>query len=286
MLPRRDGRMFKPQLLPACTKRAVLGGVLRCRRRFLSPMSSGVTLATERNEIQLGIFARLATKFLMVNLQVRHLAARLTPPPEPDRFTVEQTEDECAWICELPSGAVAFVGPAELTVPVPGTLIKHAEVAIPDFDCELDLSDPGESRWYAQLMNLLPYNLTKCLNHSLTSGVPLSVRQVRGAIIAEGWASVPAKLHDYSLVSVELFLWDVRDNDFQFNFRARVNRSLMRVYEQRQRERRERMRSTERSGIFGPARGQVGTQKGVSPKEAINLREARGDDDRELHKPN
>jgi hypothetical protein len=43
-------------------------------------MSSGVTLATERDEVQLGIFARMAAKFLMVNLQVRHRAARLTPP--------------------------------------------------------------------------------------------------------------------------------------------------------------------------------------------------------------
>lgn len=77
--------------------------------------------------------------------------------PEPDRLTVEQTDDECAWIYELPSGA-AFVGPAELTVRVPGTLIEHAQVAIPDFDCELELSDPGESLWYAQLMKLLPYN--------------------------------------------------------------------------------------------------------------------------------
>jgi hypothetical protein len=43
-------------------------------------MNAGVTLGTERDEIQLGIFARVAAKFLMVNLQVRHRAARLTPP--------------------------------------------------------------------------------------------------------------------------------------------------------------------------------------------------------------
>jgi hypothetical protein len=43
-------------------------------------MSAGVTLGTERDEIQLGIFARKAAKLLMVNLQIRHRAARLTPP--------------------------------------------------------------------------------------------------------------------------------------------------------------------------------------------------------------
>jgi len=47
---------------------------------FSRPMSPGVTLATERDEIQLGIFARLAAKFLMVNLQVRHGAAELAAP--------------------------------------------------------------------------------------------------------------------------------------------------------------------------------------------------------------
>jgi hypothetical protein len=47
---------------------------------FPSPVSAGVTLGTERDEIQLGIFARMAAQFLMVNLQVRHRAAGLTPP--------------------------------------------------------------------------------------------------------------------------------------------------------------------------------------------------------------
>ena len=196
------------------------------------------------------------------------------------------TEDECAWIYELPSGLVAFVAPAKLTVPVPGTLIKHAEVAIPDFDCQLDLSDPWESQWYEQLMNQLPYNLTECLNHWLISGVPLSVRQERGAIIAAGWASVPAKLHDYAPVSAELVLRDARDNDFQFNFRARVNRDLMWQYKRQQLEHRERMRPTERTGIFGPKTGQVGSQQSVSSKEAINRPNASGEDDRELRKPN
>ncbi len=42
---------------------------------FPSPMSAGVTHGTECDEIQLGIFARTAAKFLMVNLQVLHRAA-------------------------------------------------------------------------------------------------------------------------------------------------------------------------------------------------------------------
>ena len=206
--------------------------------------------------------------------------------PEPDLFTVEQAGDESAWIYELPSGGVAFVAPVKLTVRVPGTLITNVEVAIPDFDGVLDLSDPVESLWYAKLMDRLPYNLTECLNEWLTSEGPLSVRQVRGAIIAEGWAPVPPKLHDDALVSVELFLWDARHNKFQFDFRARVNRSLMRQYERRQLERRERMGSTKGGGLYGPSRAHLGDQKSASPEEAINLRDPSSEGDRELHRPN
>ena len=50
-----------------------------------------MTLGTERDEIQLGIFARMAAKFLMVNLQVRHRAARLTPPAIAPQHLLPQT---------------------------------------------------------------------------------------------------------------------------------------------------------------------------------------------------
>jgi hypothetical protein len=62
-----------------------------CVVAFSSPMSSGVTLATERDEIQIGIFARMAAKFLMVNFQVRHCAARLTPPAIAPQHLVPQS---------------------------------------------------------------------------------------------------------------------------------------------------------------------------------------------------
>jgi hypothetical protein len=46
-------------------------------------MNAFVTQGAQSDEIELRIFARMAAKFLMVNLQVRHRAARLTPPAVP-----------------------------------------------------------------------------------------------------------------------------------------------------------------------------------------------------------
>jgi hypothetical protein len=43
-------------------------------------MSSGVTLVTERDQVLLGVVARMAAKLFVANLQVRHRAAGLTPP--------------------------------------------------------------------------------------------------------------------------------------------------------------------------------------------------------------
>ena len=120
---------------------------------------------------------------------------------------------------------------------------------------------------------------------NLTPEVPLRQRQVQGVIVAEGWTSVPPECHDESLVTVELLLRDERRNELCFEFGVRVDRSVKRKYERRQRERHERMRSTKGGGRYGPAGGQFGDQKSVSPEEAINLRDPSGEGDRELHKP-
>jgi hypothetical protein len=207
------------------------------------------------------------------------------PSPEPDRFTLEQIEDYSAWICVLPSGMVAIVALAKVTVRISGVLITDVAMRIPDIDCQLDLSDPMESKYYPDLIDLLPYNRTVVLNDWLTSGVPLRCCQVQGAIIAEGWTSVPPTWHDETLVAVELLLRDKERKEFHFDFRARVNRSLQRKYERRQQERREVLRSTKREGLYGARRGQPGDQETVSPEEAINLRHASHERDAELQKP-
>jgi hypothetical protein len=208
------------------------------------------------------------------------------PSLEPDRFTLEQIEHEFARIYELPSGAVAVVAPAKLTVRISGLLFTDHELRLPWDDFPLELSDPEENSYYQELITWLPhYSPPTILNRLLTPEVPLRQRQVQGVIVAEGWTSVPPECHDESLVTVELLLRDERRNEFCFEFGVRVDRSVKRKYEARQRERHERMRSTKRGGLYGPARGQLGDQKSVSPEEAINLRDASGEGDRDLHKP-
>jgi hypothetical protein len=208
------------------------------------------------------------------------------PSPEVDRFTLKQIEHGFARIYELPSGAVAVVAPAKLTVRISGLLFTDHELRLPWDDFPLQLSDPEENPDYQQLITWLPhYSPPKILNRLLTPEVPLRPSQVQGVIFAEGWTDVPPECHDESLVTVELLLRDERRNEFCFEFGVRMDRSVKREYERRQRERHERTRSTRGGGLYGPAGGQLGDQKSVSQEEAINLRDASGEGDRELHKP-
>jgi len=209
------------------------------------------------------------------------------PSPELDRFVLEQISHEFARIYELPSGAVAVVAPAKLTVRISGLLFTDHALMLPWGEFPLELSNLEESPYCQELITWSPdYSPPRILNSLLTPEVPLRPCQVKGVIVAEGWTSVPPKCHDESLVTVELLLRDEQRNEFQFDFRARVNRSLMRQYERRQLERRERMGSTKGGGLYGPSRAHLGDQKSVSPEEAINLPDASSEGDRELHRPN
>ena len=207
------------------------------------------------------------------------------PSPEPDRLTLEQIEDEFAYIYELPSGMVAIVVPVKLVVRISGVVITDVAMRIPDINCQLDLSDPTESKCYQDLVDLLPYNRTVVLNDCLTSEVPLRRRQVQGVIIAEDWASLPRTWHDETPVAVELFLRDERRNEFQSVFRARVNRSLLRKYERRQQERREGMRSTKRVGLYANEEEQAGVPETVSPERSHQSSARSPKQGAELQKP-
>ncbi len=208
------------------------------------------------------------------------------PSPEPARLALEQTDQHSARIYELPSGMVAVVVPARIQVLVSGIFFTDVALFLPRFDCPLELSDPAENAYYRDLIDWLPYNTpTKLLNNLLTSEIPLRPCQPQGVIVADGRTFVPPEYPDELPVTMELLLKDERRNPLCFELEVRLDRILKRKYEQ-QLERRRPMRPTERTGLFGPARGQVGDQKSVSPKEAINVRQASGEDDRELHKPN
>src|ERR1035437_3403751 len=86
------------------------------------------------------------------------------------------------------------------------------------------------------------------------------------------YSSFPSQYHDESPVTVELLLRDERRKELSFDFGVRVDRSLKREYERRQRERREFARSTKGGGLFAPNRGQPGDQKSVSPEKPSSSR--------------
>jgi hypothetical protein len=130
-------------------------------------------------------------------------------------------------IYELPSGMVAVVVPAKITVLVSGILIIDVAITIPRIDCPLELSDPTENKYYPDLIGQLPYTRPKLLNGWLTSEVPLRPRQEKGVIVAEGWTSAPTGLRDETLEKVELSLRDERSNELCFDFQVRVGCSLM-----------------------------------------------------------
>lgn len=200
--------------------------------------------------------------------------------PEPDRLTLEQIEHDFAKIYDLPSGEVAVVVPAKITVLTSGILITHVEMTIPWDDYPLELSDPEESSYYQDLTAGLPQFPPTVLNRLLTSEVPLRPRQAEGVIFANGWTSFPPEYHDEMLVKVKLLFGDEKRNEICVEFGVRVDRSLKRKHERRQRERRERTPLTRPGGLFEG--GQLEDQEGVSREEAVNPRDASGEQDAEL----
>ena len=190
------------------------------------------------------------------------------PAPEPDRITFEQTPDELARIYDLPSGEVAVVVPAKMTVLRSGILITDVAMMTPWEDWPLDLWDPLEGSHYPDVIAELCHFPPTVLNPWLQRNVPLRPRQMEGVIIAHGYISVPPECHDETLIAVKLLLTDKRRDQLSFEFGVRMDRSVMRKCERRQRERCEFAR-TMGKGLFEPKGGQPAARKSVSPEEVI-----------------
>jgi len=207
------------------------------------------------------------------------------PSPEPDRLILEQIDHEFARLYELPSGAIAVVVPARMTVLTPGMLIMDRGMTTPWDDCLLELEDPEEWESYKDVIDWLRPLSPKVLNRWLTSGIPLRPRQLEGVILANGWREVPPRCHDETLVKVELLLWDERRNEIRVEFGVRVDRTLLRKYERQLAERRESAPLTKRRGLFEREQDDM-EQKTVLAKKAIKHRHASGDDDAKRYQPN
>jgi hypothetical protein len=197
-------------------------------------------------------------------------------PHQPDRLTFEQTPEELARIYELPFGEAAVVIPATMTVLKSGPLITKVAIMTPWDEEPLDLWDPQESPYHSDLMGGLSQFPPTALNSWLERVVPLRPRKLQGVIIAHGYICVPPECHDETLVPVQLLLDDERRDELSFEFGVRVDRSVMRKCERRQRERREFVPSTRGLGLIEPKRGQLRDQKSHSPQEA--MKRLRGSD--------
>lgn len=149
---------------------------------------------------------------------------------EPERFILEQTDHEFARVHDLAAGEVAVVLPAKLTVLKPGVMFTEAQLRPSWIDWEIDLDNVENNE---SIINEITQGLrvfpTRILNHEFVGRpVPLRPCQIEGVIIGNGYSPVPTKLHDETIVTMELLLMDERNSVFSYEFRARVDRSVMR----------------------------------------------------------
>jgi len=191
------------------------------------------------------------------------IGCSVDPRQEPDRFTLEQTENEVASIYELPLDEVAVIVPAMMTILKSGILITDVAMMTPWEDWPLELWDPEENSNYQDVIRGLSQLPPTALNRWLTSAAPLRPRRAEGVIIAHGYISVPRECRDGTLVTVQLSLRDERRHELSFDFGVRVDRSIMRKRERQKRERLAFARSARGTGLFGPKRGQPGDEESV-----------------------
>jgi hypothetical protein len=191
--------------------------------------------------------------------------------PKPNPFTLTQVGHDLAEVFELPSGAIAVVMYATLVVLKPGAMSSGSGLVVPWDDFPLELDDCEATPYFKEVVQGSPDWPPTILNRWLTGKTRLSRGQRDGVIVAHGWSEVPARVHDETPVSVKLYVADEQDEVLCFEFRARIDRSLKRKYERQSQERLQALRSTKRTGLFGPAktetRGQVRTtqERGGSP---------------------
>lgn len=223
-------------------------------------------------------FRRRLSELGELGIVTRHAEG---PSPEPEELIFEQTHGELAYIYELSLHDVAVVVPAKMSVPKSGIVITDSEILTPWDDYPLDLSDLEEWSFHQHVIGRLYHRPPRLLNPWLTGKVPLSRGQVEGVIIAYRCASLPVQCPQDWPVTVELALELLRRDEGRkklfFNFSVQVDPSAKHECLQRHRERLAIFRSNERSGLFGPNRGQPGVQKSVSPERTIKQPPASGE---------
>lgn len=172
---------------------------------------------------------------------------------KPNRFTLVQVLHDLARVYELPGDGVAVVVYADLAVFKTGAMITDSDLIVPWDDFPLELGDPEATSYYKEVLGGAPYWPPTILNRWLTGQLPLSRGRLEGVIVATGWSKVPPTWHDEASACVELLLRDEEENEFCFEFGARVDRSLKRKYKRQSQQRSAALQFTKRSGPYGPA---------------------------------
>lgn len=155
-----------------------------------------------------------------------------TREPEAIRFHLHQIDREFARVYDLPVGCAVTL-PCKLVVLKSGVMFTDADVHA-EWDDWLDLEEPREHRSFEEFAKDFPTWPPKILNDLLVNHPrPLRTCQMEGLVIATGWSRVPADYADEKQVRFVLCLRDEQREEFYFDFVARVDRRLKRMYERR-----------------------------------------------------
>ncbi len=170
---------------------------------------------------------------------------------EPERFTLEQIDHEFARVHDLAAGEVAVVLPAKLTVRQAGVMITEAHLIPSWFDWKVDLDNVENNESInKEITQGLPFFPPRILNHEFVGrAVPLRPCQIEGVILGNGFSPIPPTFHDETPVTLDLLLLDERGNGFSWEFKARVDRSVIHKRDYLL-ARNSTPRSTRRSGLY------------------------------------
>jgi hypothetical protein len=184
------------------------------------------------------------------------------PRPQPRRFTLEQIDSNFAAVYDLPPYEVGVVLPARLRV-LTSVMFTDVAVFLPWDEWSLDLEEPVKNPYWDLMKDQGPSYKPTILNDLLVGKAsPVRPCQPEGLILATGYGSVPAEYDEKKRVTLELRLWDEQDNEFTWNFSARVDRSFKRIYERSRPSRQEiEERIANSGGLYGSGKIEPGVQR-------------------------
>jgi len=190
---------------------------------------------------------------------------------KPNRFILEQINPELARVYDSPSGGLAVVVFAELTVLKPGVMIVDQQMTTDGDEYALELSDPREHEHptFQYLMRDLYNYPGVILNDFLAErSVPLSRCRMKGVIFAAGWSWDLATRCQGPFLTMELSLRDEQGNESYREFTAEVDCSIRQRYERQQQERRLSTPMGKPEGLYG-TKIRAGDQTSIPPKPNV-----------------